>query len=184
MVMNRMPAALLAALVLAGCGGPSTAEYEAALERSYQRSGVAFAELAGLELSPELAGLKPVQEAGAVKGLSSTARAAADLAGELGGEQASVLTRNVIDKTVGIAADFGLEGADALKNSTQTAIATGWNVENIEVLASRKSGHHYIVQLRYDLFAIVGGIEQRVGTGLTHTLRLDDEEKFIVPIKN
>ncbi len=182
--MNRIPFIILIALLLVSCGGPSASDYKGALDRSYQRSGVAFAELAGLELSPEMAELKPVQPAGAIKGLASTARAAADLAGQLGGEEATAITRDVIDRSVGIAADFGVEGSDALKKSVQTAIATGWSVENVEVLASRKSGDNYVAQVRYDLLATVGGVQQRVGNGLTHTVRIDEEGEFIIPVRN
>lgn len=153
------PAAALLLLVSA-CSGPSNKDAELALERAWKKDWSAMGRSTGLLSGADAA-------PGVARGAGSSARvvigAAEAYAGNLGGGVA----RTVIEGGAGLAADFGLKGAEKF----QLNLAE-WDITNLQVIDQRKSGEDYVVRIRYDIYAVIGGARRRIGTDLTQSVRL------------
>ena len=164
--MNRMLIlSLLALLLVASCAAPSEAEAEGALERAWAKDWMKMGHSVGLLSEAEAA-------PGAARGAGSSARAAIGAAQAYGGDIAGGVARAVIDGGAGLAADFGLQGADKFRLN----VASDWDVTNLTIVDRRRSQEDYVVRVRYDVYAIVGGERQRIGADLTQSVRLMSSE--------
>lgn len=159
---------ILLLFALAGCGGVSEADMTEVLGKAWAEDHRAMAEMAGVKL--------PGQEAGAMRGLSETVGTASNIASEYGGQFAADVAGEVIDSTTRLAKDYGVDGADEVRQSIGVATATDWSVRNLEILSGRESGNGYVALVRYDLTANVNGERVILGRDVSHKFRLSRGE--------
>jgi len=163
---------------LTGCGAPDATDFEAALEASYTQDAPEFAKATGITI-------EGIADPGAIRGTASSARLAVDAVDKYAGGIAGSMARDVIDGATGLASDFGVQGADGLKAGIDSAMASDWDVANLEILASRKSGDSHVAQVRYDLFSTVGGTRKRMANQVTHSVSIqksEDGDLVAIPI--
>jgi hypothetical protein len=153
---------LVPAVLLGGCGGPRQATVEAAIERAWMNDP--------WEMGMKVDLISKDSQSGAARGAASTIRMATDAVQKYGGEEAGGISKDVIGGAASLAEKFA--GKTDLGNSIARATARDWDVRNLEVQDERASGEDYVVRVRYDLFATIGGERQEVGRDLTETARL------------
>ncbi|OYQ31134.1 hypothetical protein CHU93_05205 [Sandarakinorhabdus cyanobacteriorum] len=153
-------------MLLTACSSsPEPAEYEQAIEAEYNKDAFAFADSVGVTVE----GMAPP---GAVRGVASGAQRLAEQAEAFGGSAAGEAVKGLAQGAAGLASDFGIDGAKELKQGIESATATDWDVVGLTILASRRADDAHVAQIRYDLFANVGGTRKQMGSGITHSIRL------------
>lgn len=158
------------AVFLAACSSaPDPDDLETALETGYNKDALAFAESFGVPL-------EGVMPPGAVRGAASGARKLVDGVERYAGGTAADVARDLTQGAAGLAKDFGIEGAEDLKSGIDNAMASDWDVVDMEVLASRSSGGSEVAQVRYDLFATIGGVRKLAASQVTHSIRLSEDK--------
>lgn len=149
-------------MLLAACSGkPSSGDTEAAIEQAWEADWLDMGRSVGI-VSAQDAGQ------GANRGIGSLTSQAIDLANSYGGAAAGETAKQIIGKSSSIAKDFGVAGTDSVRFAT----ASKWDVTNFAILESRSSNDEYVVDVRYDIAAIVDGKAEILGREVTQRLRL------------
>lgn len=172
--MGRMILPIGVALLLAACSGkPGAAQAETAIENAWKADWLAMGKSTGVVTAEQAAG-------GATRGMGSTARKAVELADRYGGVIGGGAAREVIDGAAGLARDFGVEDAKTLRYS----LASAWQATNVEVIDSRASGNDYVIDVRYDIAAVLDGRPETIKRDVSQRLRLSqgDDGWMATPI--
>lgn len=152
------------ALALAGCGRPSDPAVEHALEQAWEGDTI------GMEVH---IGMLTREQAAGLNGARSTAHAALGVLRAYAGDTIGDLAADAAGTITEFTGEMGGTAAAPMARHVALMTARDWDVTNINVLQSRRSGAEYVVKVRYDVAATIAGRRQSVGRDLTQTLRLE-----------